>query len=156
MKKRIIGICVLCLAAVFMFAACSTPTDTTSTEATTEPTTEATAEPTTEATTETTPEAPAEAEVDVNEGAATPVEVNGTWTDPLTGNTLEMTDGSFTLADADGNTLSDGTYEAGEVDNTYTVTAADGTTGTFTVTDTAIEFTNSDGTVVVYETQTVE
>lgn len=146
-RKNLIVVGILCLMAVFTFSACSsTGTEATPTPAATEAaeTTAPTAEVTGASITET-------------EGTPASVDVNGSWTDPLTGNTLEMADGTFTITDEAGDSLATGTYQAAQAENTYDVTYEDGTTGSFVVKDTAVEFTDSaTNAVVVYESATVE
>ncbi len=90
-------------------------------------------------------------------GACSSSDINGTWIDPVTGNTLNMSKGNFTLTDPGGTQVSAGTYDVATESDTYDVTLSDGTTGTVTVEDTTVMFTNSaTGEVTVYESQTTQ
>lgn len=83
--------------------------------------------------------------------------ISGTWTDPLTNNTLKMSDGNYTVTAPDGTILGEGTYKSGSTDNQYTATTGSGSSATLDMTDTTVEFTDdATGTVTIFESQTAQ
>lgn len=153
MNKKIILVCILCLSALMVFTACTSDSGTPSASAPASASAAA-SEAASAAASESASAKPAVSQE--ASPSATSVDVSGTWTDPVTGDILEMDGGKFSITDPDGKALDDGTYKAGTEESTYDVTYKDGTTGSFTVTAKGIEFDDSEGNTVVFGSKIVQ